>query len=130
MRKLLTALLLATLTLSLFSLTFTKEVLGASNPKVSAYKTRNKRSVVVNFTSIQNLKSISYELTYDSNKGPQGAGGTINLPKRKRRLSRSLLLGTCSHKVCTYHKDVKNIKLSVDFVLKSGGVVSYEKTIQ
>lgn len=99
------------------------------NPTVVASLAKNKLSVLASFSNLGNVKAVSYELTYNSAKGPQGAGGTIKTGKQKRA-SRKLLLGTCSGKVCTYHKGARNIKLAVDFTLKSGGVVSYEKTVR
>ncbi|OGY10513.1 MAG: hypothetical protein A3D26_00235 [Candidatus Blackburnbacteria bacterium RIFCSPHIGHO2_02_FULL_44_20] len=102
----------------------------SKSPTFSASRPKNKLSVQASFANLSKVKSISYELTYGSAKGPQGAGGTIKVGPTNKTLSRKILLGTCSGKVCTYHKDVKNIKLSVAFKLKSGGVVSYERTIK
>jgi len=100
------------------------------SPKVQASVAKNRLSVQTSFTNLSNAKSITYSITYDTSKGAQGAGGKIKLKSGQKRLSRKLLFGTCSGKVCTYHKNVKNIKLSVDFTLKSGGIVSYEKTLR
>jgi hypothetical protein len=102
----------------------------AKRPGLTASVAKNRLSVATTFTNLSNVKSISYELTYSSAKGPQGAGGTIKVGTNSKNLSRKLLLGTCSGKVCTYHKNVKNIKLSVDFKLNSGGVISYEKNLK
>ena len=101
---------------------------SSKNPAFSASLAKNKLSVSASFSNLTNVKTITYQLTYNSNKGQQGAAGTIKVGKLKST-SRKLLLGTCSGRVCTYHRDVKNIKLSVDFNLKSGGVVSYEKKL-
>lgn len=117
------------LTLSLAAPAFAKhKAKSAKGPSLSASRAKNKLSVSANFSNLANVKSVSYQLTYDSSKGQQGAAGTIKVGKSKN-LSRKLLLGTCSGKVCTYHNDVKNLKLSADFTLKSGGVVSYEKSL-
>jgi hypothetical protein len=101
---------------------------SSKSPSLSASVAKNKRSTTATFTNLSNVKSISYQLTYNSNKGPQGAGGTIKVTS-SRNLSRTLLFGTCSHGVCSYHTNIKDAKLSVDFTLKSGGVVSFEKTL-
>jgi hypothetical protein len=101
----------------------------SKSPSLSASMAKNKRNVNATFSNLTNVKSIKYQLTYSSNKGPQGAGGTIKVAKNSKSLSRSILLGTCSHKVCTYNTGIKNAKLSVDFVLNSGGVISYEKKL-
>lgn len=129
MRKLLLVVIstAVALSLTLASPAFAKHSSGGSrNPTFSAVKARNSLSITGSFRNLTNVKSISYQLTYDSNKGPQGAGGTIKVGKYKS-LSRKLLFGTCSGRVCTYHRDVRNTVFSVDFNLKSGGVVSYEK---
>lgn len=125
------AFLLTTLVTLSLSLTLSTPVeakhLSKKSPTYSASMAKNKRSVSASFSNLGNVKTISYQLTYDSSKGPQGAGGSIK--STGRNVSRSITLGTCSKKVCTYHTGVKNTKLSVDFVLKSGGVVSYEKNL-
>lgn len=97
------------------------------NPAVSAKMAKNKRTVSASFSNLTNVKSVSYQLTYSSTKGNQGAGGTVTVGKSKS-LSRTLTVGTCSNKVCTYHQGVKGAKLAVTFKLKSGGSIS--KTIK
>lgn len=102
---------------------------SASNPpKLTAVVAKNKRSMTATFMNLGNVKSIDYQLTYESNKGTQGAGGKIKVTS-SRNLARTLLFGTCSHKVCIYHTNLKNAKLSADFILKNGGVISFEKTV-
>ncbi len=98
-------------------------------PAVSASIAKNKRTVGVTFSNLANVKSIKYKLTYNSNKGAQGAQGTIKVAKKSKSLSRSLTLGTCSNKVCSYHTNIKNAKLTIDFTTTSGGVVSFEKKL-
>ena len=93
------------------------------NPSVSASIAKNKRTVSASFANLTNVKSVSYQLTYSSTKGNQGAGGTVTVGK-STKLARTLTLGTCSNKVCTYHQGIKNGKLSVTFKLKSGGSIS------
>ena len=105
----------------------TKTASKAKSPSLSASVAKNKRSMAVTFSNLTNVKTIKYQLTYNSNKGAQGAGGSIKVAKNTKTLSRTLLFGTCSHGVCSYHSNLKNIVLSVDFVLTTGGVVSYEK---
>ncbi|MDO8452761.1 MAG: hypothetical protein Q7S79_03350 [bacterium] len=116
-----------------FTLTASRFTLAANaaskvkNPAVSASMAKNKRTVAASFSNLANVKSISYQLTYSSTKGKQGAGGTVTVGKSKK-LSRALTLGTCSNKVCTYHQGVKGAKLAVTFKLKSGGSIS--KTVK
>lgn len=123
--------LLLTLALTL-SLTFFPSSILASHsrtPAVAATLAKNRLSVNASFLNLRNVAQVKYQLTYDSNKGPQGAGGTIRVGRRNKSLWRRLLLGTCSGRVCTYHSGVRNIKLSVDFTLRSGGIISYEKKL-
>lgn len=100
------------------------------SPTLSASVAKNRRSIYASFLNLSTVKSVSYTLTYDtSDKGPQGASGSIKVGK-SASAARTLLFGTCSGRVCTYHRGVKNIKLSADFILKTGGVVSYEKSFK
>lgn len=100
------------------------------SPALSATVAKNKRSIYAVFSNLSTVKSVTYTLTYDTaDKGQQGASGTIKVGKSASE-ARTLLFGTCSGKVCTYHKGVNNIKLSADFTLKTGGVVSYEKSFK
>ncbi len=108
----------------------TKSSTRGKSPTVSASITKNRKSASVKFTNLTNTKSIRYTLTYDSKGGPQGASGTIKVKSGTKSLSRSLLFGTCSKNVCTYHKNVTGVRLNVDFTLKSGGVVSFEKKLK
>jgi len=98
-------------------------------PTLYASVAKNRRSIYATFSNISTVKSISYTLIYDTDRGSQGASGTIKVGKTNSA-ARTLLFGTCSNRVCTYHKGVKNIKLSADFTLKTGGVVSYEKSFK
>ncbi len=100
------------------------------SPTTSGTLAKNKLSVTANFSNLTNVKTVKYRLVYDASNGKQGASGTIKVASKNKNLSRKLLLGTCSKNVCTYHKSVKNIKLSVDYTLKSGGIISYTKTIK
>lgn len=102
----------------------------SKSPNIAGSVAKNRLSVSTTFSNLTNVRSVKYSLTYDSNKGLQGAGGTIKVAAKDKTLSRKLLLGTCSKNVCTYHRNVKNLKLSVDFTLKSGGVISYEKILK
>ena len=98
-----------------------------SRPTFGATLAKNKRYITVNFSNLSKTKTIKYQLTYDSKKGPQGVSGTLS--SKTKSLSRQLTLGTCSKKVCVYHQGVKGIVLNVDYTLKSGGIVSYSKKL-
>ena len=100
------------------------------SPALSAIVAKNKRSTTISFSNLSTVKSVSYTLVYNtSDKGQQGASGSLKVGKRTSE-SRKLLFGTCSSKVCTYHKGVNDIKISADFLLKTGGVVSFEKSFK
>ncbi|MBI4029543.1 MAG: hypothetical protein HY376_04230 [Candidatus Blackburnbacteria bacterium] len=107
-----------------------KPAAKSKSPTVSASVAKNRKSASATFSNLTNVKTVRYMLTYNSKSGPQGASGTIKVKPGTRSLSRSLLFGTCSKNVCTYHKNVTGVKLSVDFTLKSGGVVSFEKKLK
>ncbi|MEK7521315.1 MAG: hypothetical protein AAB599_00725 [Patescibacteria group bacterium] len=121
---------LCSLVLLFFSSSVSLAAPKKKSPTVSGSLAKNKLSVSANFSNLTKVKSFTYSLTYDASNGQQGAGGTVKVSKKNKKLSRKILLGTCSKNVCTYHRNVKNLKLSVDFKLKSGGMVSYEKKIR
>lgn len=72
------------------------------------------------FSNLKNVKKVSYTLSYEGNGIGQGVMGSFLVGKKQKGLSRNILLGTCSGKVCTYHKSVKNVKLEVKAIYKSG----------
>jgi len=74
-------------------------------------------SLMINFSGFDNIKSGSYELTYTGSGRAQGAGGSIILGDSS---TKSLLFGTCSKGVCTYHTNVTNARLKITSNLKSG----------
>lgn len=80
---------------------------------------RAKKAVVVYFKNLNRASSVSYMLSYDSKQGPQGALGTIPT-KGKFSLTRELLFGTCSNKVCRYDTGIKNCVLEITAKLKNG----------
>lgn len=93
--------------------------LAATKGAVVVPRLRNDRlAVIVNFSSLSNIESISYCLTYTSNGRRQGACGTA-LPYGQPTITRELLLGTCSKKICTYFSNVKNLSLAVRSKLKT-----------
>lgn len=88
-------------------------------PTATAVVSKNKRNITINFKNIKNLKTVSYELTYLGNGFDQGVFSTIKNIKTNT-LSRSIYFGTCSHNVCTAHKNVKNIQVSLIYKTKIG----------
>lgn len=78
----------------------------------------NKRAVIVYFSNLQNAKSVSYALTYNTSDQQEGAIGSLNLATA--RTSQELLFGTCSKQVCRYHSGISNMKLEVSYTTKAG----------
>lgn len=83
---------------------------------------QSKRTLRIVFTKIKNVKTITYEVTYNANGVSQGVMGTIT-PKKPSE-TRNVLLGTCSGKVCVYHTGITNLQLKVTATYKSGAVSS------
>lgn len=63
--------------------------------------------------------SIEYELSYETQNGPKGAVGKIDL-NGKTEISREILLGTCSKNTCTYDLGVKSVNLVLKFNSSQG----------
>ncbi len=80
---------------------------------------RNTNSVVVTFQNLSNVKSISYTLAYKSGGTQQGAMGSIT-PSAASTESRDLYFGTCSHGVCTPHRNISGATLTIQSNLKNG----------
>ena len=79
----------------------------------------NRRSVTVNFTNLQNAKSVSYLLIYKTSAQEEAAGGALNL-KGQSSDKIELLFGTCSSGVCRYHAGVNNARLEVSYTSVNG----------
>lgn len=78
----------------------------------------DRKALLVSFGNLQNAKSVSYTLIYQTNGQEEGAGGTLsNLSGAQ---SRELLFGTCSKNVCRYHTGITNARLEVSYTLTSG----------
>lgn len=79
----------------------------------------DRRALIVYFSNLQNVKAVSYALTYDTNTQQEGAIGSLNLSGGSTQSS-ELLFGTCSKNVCRYHTGIKNAKLEVSYTTKAG----------
>lgn len=86
---------------------------------VSTKYIKNRKTVQVNFGNLKDVKKVSYTLFYEGNGIGQGVTGSISVGKQKT-VTRNMVLGTCSSGVCMYHKNVKNIKLEVKTIYRSG----------
>lgn len=80
----------------------------------------DRQALLINFSNFQNLQSVSYELVYEANGIGQGVSGTIPLGDTD---TKTLLFGTCSAGICTYHQNITNMRLSIISVLGSGVTV-------
>lgn len=80
----------------------------------------DRRALIISFSNLQNAKSVSYSLRYDTNTQQEGAIGSVNLSTGLSSETEELLFGTCSKGVCTYHAGIKNAHLEISYTLKSG----------
>lgn len=117
---------LFTVIISIVLLLFTTQIMYAAAKKapsgvisVSAFNNKVKKAVQVTFGNLTVAKKISYTLLYEGNGIGQGVSGSF-APGKNKSISRSLLLGTCSRKVCAYHRNVKKIQLEVITSYKTG----------
>lgn len=81
----------------------------------------DRRAVIVNFSNLQNAKSVSYSLVYA--QGPlgqqEGAGGGLQLNGQTSDKA-ELLFGTCSAGICRYHTNIKDARLEVSYTSVNG----------
>ncbi|MDO8618551.1 MAG: hypothetical protein Q7R49_01245 [Candidatus Daviesbacteria bacterium] len=78
----------------------------------------DRKALIVYFSNLQNTKSVSYSLTYNTNTQPEGAIGSLSLGKPSA--SQELLFGTCSKNVCRYHTGINNMRLEVSYTTNAG----------
>ena len=98
--------------------TTTTRAVGAKVASSVRFKA-GRNGIIISLSGLTNAKSVSYELTYDSNGTSQGAMGTISNITSSTD-SRELLFGTCSGGVCRYHSGITNARLVITSKLKSG----------
>lgn len=94
---------------------------------VSGQFIKRTNAVSAYFGNLKGVKSVSYTLMYESNGVGQGAMGSFT-PGKKPAISKSIYLGTCSGKVCTPHRNIKNIRLEATVKYTNGKSAS--KTIK
>lgn len=78
----------------------------------------DRKALMVNFSNLQNAKSVSYMLVYKTNGQEEAAMGALNLGASKE--TSELLFGTCSKNVCRYHPNIKDARLEVSYTSKTG----------
>lgn len=87
----------------------------------------DRRALNINFTNLQNAKSVSYMLVYEhssqqadkTSSQEEAAMGALNLTGGSTSKN-ELLFGTCSKNVCRYHSGVHNARLEVSYTLNTG----------
>lgn len=78
----------------------------------------DRRALNVNFSNLQNAKSVSYMMVYQTNGQEEAAMGALNLTGASNQSS-ELLFGTCSKNVCRYHSGITNARLEVSYTSKT-----------
>lgn len=91
----------------------------ATRPSFSVRFRSDRQALNINFYNLNTASATSYELTYQGNGLDQGVVGTINTTE-SASANRLLLFGTCSKNVCTYHKNIQNMQLTITSKLNSG----------
>ncbi|MBI3384609.1 hypothetical protein HY030_00235 [Candidatus Gottesmanbacteria bacterium] len=87
---------------------------------VSSVKLRSDRlALLVTFLNLNDLRDVSYSLTYSGSGVDQGVQGSI-APSGQGSTSRELLFGSCSKNVCVYHQNIKNMRLVITAQTTSG----------
>ena len=94
---------------------FVEPVMAAPSASVKLIK---KQNVLINFSGISGLKSVSYELIYTNGNKEEGVVGVIR-PKKDTE-SRNVYLGTCSKRACTPHRNIKTGTVSIKFKDQQG----------
>ncbi len=84
----------------------------AASSKIGVGTKIQNANLNITFSNLSKAKNISYELTYNRSGGQEGVVGSVT-KKGKLPVIKKILLGTCSTKVCTLHKNISNIKLKV-----------------
>lgn len=92
---------------------------GGTTISVSPRLRSDRKALVVNFTNLQNAKSVSYIMTYKTAIQEEAAMGALNLNGQTTdRIE--LLFGTCSKNVCKYHTGIKDVRFEVSYTSKVG----------
>lgn len=112
---------------------------GIRDVKVIPYTRSDKKAIYIDFerVSFNNIASIAYDLTYDTNeqastRGTEGnfnpEGETTATNGANQNIRKEATLGDCSKSVCTYHSNPHNFKLVVKSMRQGSSVVS-EQTL-
>ena len=102
---------LALLTLFLFFLSFVSPSFAAVSGSVQYVRGKNAARIFLG--NLKGVKKVSYTLIYEGNGMTQGARSDISPTKKTTSYSKDVYLGTCSHKICTPQRNIKNIRIEV-----------------
>lgn len=92
---------------------------SAGRPTYSVKLRSDRRALNITFNNVNTANSVTYELTYLSGNLEKGVFGSI-LPKEGNYATRSLLFGTCSKNVCTYHPNISGMQFKITAKLNTG----------
>ena len=92
---------------------------SAGRPTYSVKLRSDRRALNITFNNVNTANSVTYELTYLSGNLEKGVFGSI-LAKEGNYTTRSLLFGTCSKNVCTYHPNISGMQFKITTKLNSG----------
>jgi hypothetical protein len=113
--------------LSLFLLTSASPLKAA--PSASLTTSADRRFAYLTFSDLRTVSKVDYTLTYDTQNRNTGLAGGFKTNRFTSKSSRRQILGTCSTRFCTYHKNPKNVTLQVTFTLRSGAKSTLTKTL-
>lgn len=85
---------------------------------VTARLTGWKQYLNISFKGLASTQGVTYEVIYASNGIDQGGGGRVEAGEGN--VSKSVFLGSCSHNVCTAHKNISNVRLTITYQTTSG----------
>jgi len=84
-------------------------------PHVSLTPRSDGREFTLAIENIKNAATVEYELVYLSEGLSRGVIGDVKVASDQTKLSRKLLLGTCSKNVCKYDKNITEGALTLRF---------------
>ena len=95
------------------------------SPEISLNVSNDYKILSFTVKNLNNYIKLSYELTYDSDVGVQGAIGETDLENQDEFKKENIVLGTCSTSgICIYHSGINNIQLKIDLEDKNNNTYS------
>lgn len=89
-------------------------------PQVDLTPRFDKKAVILKISSLSaKIKSIDYELVYDTNGVQRGVLGSLNIASGQDNLIKEILLASCSKNVCVFDTNVSKLNLTVKFTTSS-----------